>query len=661
MSYIGAATFTAVLLAGCSPDSNDSDPAAGQPAPDVPPASAQTACERACLERFIDRYLDALVARDPSQLPLAPNVKFVENNQVLEIGDGTWRTVTGLGTYRHYFADVAAGQAGMIGIVEENGTQIIYDLRLAIDDGRITEIEAMIARDANAALLYEQHGEPHPKFLETVPPDERLPRAELIAIADKYFSGMERNDPNGDYSFFHDECDRWEHARRTTNNDPEEYGHSTDTVFVTLNCREQFETGFLGFVTRIRDRRYVVIDEERQTVLAFALFDHNGTIREIPLSNGTTFVVPPYFSSPRTLQVGEAWRIQDGKLRQIEMTLTEFPYGMPPAFESGDDWLARDAAQRELIAAPASPAPCDRTCLNGFVDKFLAALIARDPALLPATAGLKYTENGQRLNPGDGLWGTATELGDYAVYAADPTSGTVAFYGTIVETDVPGVLTVRLEVADQRVTEIEAAVFRQETVDERGGTLTLFAPRQLNPFDPAGFARVDLALTAAALSSSSVAELDRIAAGYYDALLASDGASASLADACRRRENGVVTTGVADAPAPDAGHPDFRPASLSCAEQLSSRYFSYLQRLAERRTLAADADAGLVVDLALLDIPNDERLVDVPGVGSVALPMASTGPYSVILAQVYKIQNGEIEFIEAVSRPVPYGMSSGWQ
>jgi hypothetical protein len=660
MSYIGAAA--AVLLAGCSTDSSDGDRAAGQASPGTSAASMQTTCERACLEGFIDRYLDALVARDPAQLPLAPNVKFVENNQVLEIGDGTWRTVTGLGTYRHYFADVAAGQAGMIGIVEENGTKIIYDLRLAIDDSRITEIEAMIARDSNAALLYEQHGEPHPKFLETVPPDERLPRAELIAIADKYFSGMERNDPNGDYSFFHDECDRWEHARRTTNNDPEEYGHSTDTVFVTLNCREQFETGFLGFVTRIRDRRYVVIDEERQTVLAFALFDHNGTIREIPLSNGTTFVVPPYFSSPRTLQVGEAWRIQDGKLRQIEMTLTEFPYGMPPAFESGDDWLARDAAQRELIAAaPALPAPCDRACLNGFVDKFLAALIARDPALLPAAAGLKYTENGQRLNPGDGLWGTATELGDYALYAADPTSGTVAFYGTIVETDVPGLLTVRLEVADQRVTEIEAAVFRQETVDERGGTLTLFAPRELNPFDPAGFARADLALMAAAASSSSLAELDRIAAGYYDALLASDGARASLADACRRRENGVITTGVADAPAPDAGHPDFRPASLGCAEQLSSKYFSYLQRLAERRTLAADADAGLVVDLALLDVPNDERLVDVPGVGSVTLPMPSTGPYSVILAQVYKIQNGEIEFIEAVSRPVPYGMSSGWQ
>jgi hypothetical protein len=153
-----------------------------------------------------------------------------------------------------------------------------------------------------------------------VPPEARLPRDQLIAVANRYLSGMERNNPNGDYSFFHDDCDRWEHARQTTNHDPAAYGHSTDRVFVTLSCREQFETGFLGFVTRIRDRRYVIVDEERQSVFGFALLDHNGTIRSIPLSRGETFVVPPYFSSPRTLQVGEAWRIEDGKLRQIEMS-----------------------------------------------------------------------------------------------------------------------------------------------------------------------------------------------------------------------------------------------------------------------------------------------------------------------------------------------------
>ena len=33
-------------------------------------------------------------------------------------------------------------------------------------------------------------------------------------------------------------------------------------------CREQFESGLLHFVSRIRDRRYVAVDEERGLVVA---------------------------------------------------------------------------------------------------------------------------------------------------------------------------------------------------------------------------------------------------------------------------------------------------------------------------------------------------------------------------------------------------------
>ena len=39
-------------------------------------------CDRACLEGFVDRYLDAMAARDPKQLPLAANVKYTENGRV---------------------------------------------------------------------------------------------------------------------------------------------------------------------------------------------------------------------------------------------------------------------------------------------------------------------------------------------------------------------------------------------------------------------------------------------------------------------------------------------------------------------------------------------------------------------------------------------------
>ena len=120
-------------------------------------------CNRACLEGFVNGYLEALAAHDPSRLRLADNVVFVENQQVLKLGDGLWRTVTGLGHYRHYFADPEMGQAGLIGVVEESGGKIIFDLRLAIEDGKIREIETLAIRAS--ALLYEKRGSPHPKFL----------------------------------------------------------------------------------------------------------------------------------------------------------------------------------------------------------------------------------------------------------------------------------------------------------------------------------------------------------------------------------------------------------------------------------------------------------------------------------------------------------------
>ena len=73
---------------------------------------AAGACDRACLVGFIDQYLDALVAQDPTRLPVAPNVKFTENGQRLTLGDGFWNSVTGKGTYRVDVADPAAGQVG---------------------------------------------------------------------------------------------------------------------------------------------------------------------------------------------------------------------------------------------------------------------------------------------------------------------------------------------------------------------------------------------------------------------------------------------------------------------------------------------------------------------------------------------------------------------
>jgi hypothetical protein len=68
-------------------------------------------------------------------------------------------------------------------------------------------------------------------------------------------------------------------------------------------------------------------------------------------------------------------------------------------------------------------APCDRACLDGLVDRYLAALAAHDPARLPLAPGARFTENGQELKLGDGMWAVAGSIGAYKLYFADATRG----------------------------------------------------------------------------------------------------------------------------------------------------------------------------------------------------------------------------------------------
>jgi hypothetical protein len=295
------------------------------------PAAAQQAapaCDRSCLEGLVDKYLAALIAHKPAAAPFAADVRFTENHQPLKIGQGSWRTIDSLGTYKHYLSDPQSGQVGFIGTVREHGLPAFIDLRLKVVAGRITEAESFVIRDSGAFTRYEAMAKPEQTWFDVVPPEQRMSRDDMVRTVNKYFSAMSHSDGRADYSFFHPDCNRIEHALKTTNvKTGEAYGHSTDTDFASQTCEQQEQTGFLGFVTEIRDRRFLVIDEERQTMFAFATLDHNGTIRRLHLTTGKDFVLPPYFNVPRTLQVQEAFKLKDGKLYRIEMTLIEVPYG----------------------------------------------------------------------------------------------------------------------------------------------------------------------------------------------------------------------------------------------------------------------------------------------------------------------------------------------
>ena len=181
-------------------------------------------CDRACLEGVIDQYLKALVAHDPSRLPLSKDVKFTENNQVMDVGDGFWKTAEGIGNYRHVFADPEFGQVAAMGTMLEAGTPILMSVRLRIELGRITEIEAVYFKPGGGGpnnIAAMDTAKPEDMWFKSIPPAQRLTRQQMISVADGYFTGLQKNDGKGiqgtgTYPFTTD-CHRIENGSPTTN------------------------------------------------------------------------------------------------------------------------------------------------------------------------------------------------------------------------------------------------------------------------------------------------------------------------------------------------------------------------------------------------------------------------------------------------------------
>jgi hypothetical protein len=417
-----------------------------------------------------------------------------------------------------------------------------------------------------------------------------------------------------------------------------------------MGCEAQFQTGFLGFVTGIRNRRYPVIDEERQAVLAFAFFDHDGSIRSIPLSTGQTFKVPPYFSSPRTLAIAEGFKVADRKLRLIEAALTESPYGMKSVLDNPSPPPART----EPTTA------CDQACARGLADGVLAAMIAHDPAQAPLAARVRYTENGQPLPLGEGLWKTLTARGSYNIYLAAPPDGDPAFFGSIVETDIPGQLSLRLRQQGGRVTEIEALVVRQEIamLGKLIGTGTLFAPPQLADFDSTRFRSPLPVLTATVPSAERipVPQLRDIAASYASAMHGA-GTAPAFAERCTARDNGIPSVSNRSVKPLEGSNPPFHPFQQTCNERVASRFWGTVALLRDgaARILAADESQGLVLLSSVLDISGEA--VDST---SLKVPDAFRVPSSYLRAVLLKVRNGHIEHAETITRPVFYGLGDGW-
>lgn len=274
---------------------------------------------------LLDAYFEALGNGDPGRLPLAVGARYTENGQDIPFGAGAWATVTGVAKQRAVaLADPEEGQQAGWGLVSEGGADVLLAVRLRADAaGLISEAEAFAVRSPmfGRSDFPARLREPSPQVGGLVEPAARASRAELMAIADAYFDGVQDDDANLIPAA--DDCLRIENGVQTVLN-PAGEGHGPDSPLerekLAMSIRDQVR--LIGFpaIERIRDRRFPVIDAERGLVLELVLFDHPGPAR------GSAAAAR--FAAPNSYMIWELFKVSGGLIRHIEAIMAMFPYGM---------------------------------------------------------------------------------------------------------------------------------------------------------------------------------------------------------------------------------------------------------------------------------------------------------------------------------------------
>lgn len=299
--------------------------------------------------------------------------------------------------------------------------------------------------------------------------------------------------------------------------------------------------------------------------------------------------------------------------------------------------------------AHAAGKDCDhsRECLAGVMSTYLQALTRHDPASLPTTRNVKYTENGVRLTLGDGLWQTASAMPTYRVDVIDEEAGSVGMIGRISENGNNNWYGVRLKVEpDGKVSQIETLVNRSTGGGggPPGGGKANTEPHPL------------MAQVIPENERLSRAELARISNTYFTGLDTEESSKGiPFSPECQRRENGMITSNNPQAPKGSM-------VWLDCKSQFDTGFSTIVTDIRERRFEVVDRTKGLAFGWGYFDHNGTvAKFTNTPDPNKVAdVAQAFRQPMTFYIAEIFKVVGGNIRQIEAVLTTVPYEMPSGW-
>jgi hypothetical protein len=294
-------------------------------------------CDKACLTGAVNDYIAALVAHDPSQVPLSAHLEFVENTKDLTPGEGLWKTASAPPTtFKIYVPDPVSEEVGFLGVMQSDNKPIILALRLKIRGGQIVAAEHLIApisaaRPAAAKNLEE----PRKAFLTPVPTSERNSRADMIRIASMYYPALSHADANN--TPFADDCVRHENGMQTVANPRPEKITSAMQILGSLDCAAQLKAHTMDYITRIEPVRVMIADPEMGLVFGLSQFRQPMTQKTETLVGVPGYTSQPMNFKPFDLPAAHIFKVYDGKIHEIEAMGFTMPYDSKTGWENDAD------------------------------------------------------------------------------------------------------------------------------------------------------------------------------------------------------------------------------------------------------------------------------------------------------------------------------------
>jgi hypothetical protein len=300
--------------------------------------AADAMLDRAALLKLADAYLAALVAHDPGKVPLAADVKIVENVTRIKPGDGLWKTASsGPTDFKIVAADPVTQEVGALVVMGNDGKPYQVGFRLKLVNRKIVEAEHLVVaiRDPNNPNLQKAR----PAFPLEIPDEYADSHGRMIHMAKSYYDALDNN--NGHLAPFAPDCERHENGFRTAPFGGPSLGGAIPGgpprppgLMGLQDCTSQMDSGAFQYITTIEDRRVEIADTVTGVAIGFSHFHHPMTQKKFKITGNPDREESDMSNQkPFDMPAMHVFKIWGGQVHEIEAIGITLPYNSPTGWE----------------------------------------------------------------------------------------------------------------------------------------------------------------------------------------------------------------------------------------------------------------------------------------------------------------------------------------